>query len=358
MGRTLPDFPWDSLTSHAQTARAHPDGVVDLSVGTPVDDVPTVIQDALAAASNFPGYPTVAGTPALIDAARAWMARRLGVEGTPAVLPTIGSKELIATIGWLLEAPGAVAIPDLAYPTYEVGALLAGCKPVRVAEGELPPPDASLVWVNSPSNPTGGVRTAAELAGVVAWGRANGALVVSDECYVELGWDGPKPVSVLHPSVCGDSHDGVLAIHSLSKRSSFAGYRCGLVAGDSRAVAKLLELRKHAGLIVPGPVQAAAAAALHDDAHVEVQRARYSKRRSLLAAALAVAGFELELSNAGLYLWMTRGESCWESVSWLAERGILVAPGSFYGPAGEHHIRVALTATDERVAAAVKRLTS
>ena len=356
MARSLPDFPWDSLASHAQKARSHPDGVVDLSVGTPVDPVPAVIQAALSAASNFPGYPTVAGTPELIDAARRWMSRRLGVDGAPAVLPTIGSKELIALIAWLLEAPGVIAIPDLAYPTYEVGALLAGCTPVRFGDDEEPPDHSSLVWLNSPSNPTGAVRTAAELRDVVTWARARGALVVSDECYIELGWDGPTPVSILHPSVCGDSFDGVLAIHSLSKRSNFAGYRCGLVAGDSQAVAKLLELRKHAGLIVPGPVQAAAAAALDDDAHVDEQRERYARRRSLLSAALAVAGFQVSHSNAGLYLWVTREESCWDSVSWLAERGILVAPGSFYGPAGAEHIRVALTATDERVDAGVKRL--
>ena len=358
MARTLPDFPWDALADYAETAKAHPDLVVDLSVGTPVDPVPTVIQEALSKAADFPGYPTVAGTPELIDAARRWMTRRLGVEGAPAVIPTIGSKELIALIGWLLEAPGVIAIPELAYPTYEVAALLAGCEPVRVADHAMPPANTSLVWVNSPSNPTGAVRTAAELREVVAWARSVGALVVSDECYIELGWDGPAPVSVLHPSVCGASYDGVLAVHSLSKRSNFAGYRCGLVAGDAVAVAKLLELRKHAGLIVPGPVQAAAAVALDDDAHVVEQRERYAKRRSLLTAALGVAGFEITHSNAGLYLWATRGESCWDSVAWLADRGILVAPGSFYGPGGANHIRVALTATDERVAAAISRLTS
>lgn len=286
------------------------------------------------------------------------MSRKLGVHGGPAVLPTIGSKELVALLGWLIEAPGPIAFPALAYPTYEVGAILAGREPVRYADGELPPKGTTMVWLNSPSNPTGAVKTAAELKTIVDWARANNALVVSDECYVELGWEGPAPVSVLHPSVCGDSFRGVLAVHSLSKRSNFAGYRCGFVAGDPSAIARLTEVRKHIGMLVPAPVQAAAAAALNDDAHVELQRNRYSRRRSMLKSALNAAKFTIEHSQAGLYLWATRGESCWDTVAWLAERGILAAPGEFYGPAGANHVRIALTASDERVHAAVDRLTA
>jgi aspartate/methionine/tyrosine aminotransferase len=142
----------------------------------------------------------------------------------------------------------------------------------------------------------------------------------------------------------------------LSKRSNLAGYRAGFITGDAAVVAGLLEVRKHAGMMVPAPVQAAMVAALDDDAHVEVQRSRYSARSAVLRPALEAAGFTIEHSQAGLYLWATRDEDCWTTVNWFAERGILVAPGSFYGVAGGRHVRVALTATDERVDAAAKRL--
>jgi succinyldiaminopimelate transaminase len=215
-----------------------------------------------------------------------------------------------------------------------------------------------LVWVNSPSNPTGRVLPVAHLRKVVDWARPRGAVVASDECYLTLGWEGQPPVSVLSPMVCGESFDGVLAVHSLSKRSNLAGYRAGFVAGDPALVAELLAVRKHAGMMVPAPVQAAMAAALDDEAHVKEQRDRYQRRRAALLSALTAAGFEVAHSDAGLYLWATRGEDCWSTVDWLAQRGILVAPGTFYGPTGAQHVRVALTATDERVATAVARLTT
>jgi succinyldiaminopimelate transaminase len=233
---------------------------------------------------------------------------------------------------------------------------VAGAQVVAAdATTALGPAPVSLVWVNSPSNPTGRVLPAEHLAKVVAWARERGALVVSDECYLELGWDA-EPVSILDPRVCGGSHEGLLAVHSLSKRSNLAGYRAGLVLGDPRLVASLLQARKHLGLMVPAPVQAAAAVALADEAHVAEQRERYARRRGALLTGLLDAGFGIEHSEAGLYLWATRGQECWDTVGWFAERGILVAPGEFYGPAGARHVRVALTATDERVAAAVRRL--
>jgi succinyldiaminopimelate transaminase len=331
-------------------ASRHPDGIADLSVGTPVDPTPQVVQAALQAASDAPGYPLTAGSPELLAAARGWLHRRLGAPADVAVLPTIGSKELVALLPLLLGYRGDVLIPELAYPTYDVGARIAGCTPVLQWT-----PDTSMLWLNSPSNPTGRVMPVAELAQTVAQARSRGAVVVSDECYVELGWEA-DPVSVLHPSVSGGSLTGVLAVHSLSKRSSAAGLRLGLVSGDPVLVAQLLELRKHLGLIVPAPVQAAGVAAFGDDAHVQVVRSRYAARRALLLPALRAAGFTVQHSEAGLYLWATRGEPCWQSVQWLAERGILVAPGEFYGSAGSEHVRVALTATDERIAAAVARL--
>ena len=194
------------------------------------------------------------------------------------------------------------------------------------------------------------------LAKVVAWARERGAVVASDECYLEFGWDA-EPVSILHPDVCGGSHDGLLAVHSLSKRSNMAGYRAGFVAGDPALVADLHEVRRHAGMVVSAPVQAAMVAALGDHAHVVEQRRLYRARREMLAAALDEAGFTIEHSEGSLYLWATRDEPGIDSVQWLAERGVLVAPGDFYGPAGARHIRVSLTATDERVEAGCARLT-
>lgn len=361
----LPDFPWDTLADHAARARSHPDGVVDLSVGTPVDPVPPLIQRALASVADVPGYPATYGTPELRQSATDSLSRRFGVTGVDRVdvLPTIGSKELVAWLPTLLEVgPGdLMVIPELAYPTYEVGGLLAGAEVVRAdgfaVEGStaLGARRPKLVWLNSPANPTGQVLPAEHLRKVVDWARERDVVVASDECYLTLGWDA-EPMSVLHPSVSGGDATGLLAVHSLSKSSSLAGYRAAFVAGDAGLIGQLLEVRKHAGLIVPRPVQEAMTVALADDEHVRDQRERYARRRAILRTAFVDAGFTIEHSEGGLYLWATRGDPAWDSVSWLAERGILVAPGTFYGPTGDRHVRVALTATDERVAAAAKRL--
>lgn len=356
----LPEFPWDRLAPYGDTARAHADGIVDLSIGTPVDPTPAVVQEALRAASDAPGYPLTVGTPALRGALTDWVRRRLGAEVTAdEVVPTIGSKELVALLVQLLGIHGKqVLLPALAYPTYDVGARLAGCEPVPTDDPTAHDPSkVGLVWLNSPSNPTGRVLPAAELTRVVDWGREHGVLVASDECYLELGWEA-EPVSLLHPSVSGGSTAGLLALHSLSKRSNLAGYRAGFAIGDPRAVALVVEARKHIGLLPPAPVQAATIAALGDDAHVAEQKERYRARREVLRAAVEKAGFRVDHSEAGLYLWVTRDEDCWATVLWLAERGILAAPGAFYGEAGARHVRMALTATDERIAAATTRLTS
>lgn len=357
----LPDFPWDLLEPAKAAAAQHPDGIVDLSIGTPVDPVPALVRRALAEASDAPGYPLTAGSPELRAALRAWVASACGADPERVgVLPTIGSKELVAWLPTLLGlGPGDVAvIPRVCYPTYEVGVRLAGATVVRAdALTALGPTGrVRLIWVNSPGNPTGQVLPAAHLRKVVDWARERGAVVASDECYLPLGWD-EQPVSVLSPQVTAGSYDGVLAVHSLSKRSNLAGYRAGFVAGDPELVSALLAVRKHAGMIVPAPVQAAMTVALGDETHVARQRERYAARREALRAALLKAGFAIEHSAAGLYLWATRDEECWATVDWFAQRGILVAPGAFYGPTGERHVRVALTGTDERVAAAVARIT-
>lgn len=356
----LPDFPWDHLAAYAERARAHPHGVVDLSVGTPVDSTPDVVQSAMAQATDAPGYPLTVGR---VDTRRAcvdWLARRFGVTGLPVegVLPVIGSKELIATLPTHLGVGRGdlVVYPELAYPTYEVGAALAGARAVATDSlTSLGPEAVTIVWVNSPSNPTGRVLPVEHLRKVVDWCRERGALLVSDECYLECAWEA-TPVSVLHPDVCGGDHSGLLTVQSLSKRSNMAGYRCAFVAGDRDVVRELLAVRRNLGLMMPGPQQHAMQVALDDDQHVTEQHARYERRRSQLKAALVGAGFRIDASEASLYLWATRDEPCWETVGWLADRGILVAPGAFYGAAGSTHVRVAFTATDERVAAAVRRL--
>jgi succinyldiaminopimelate transaminase len=358
----LPDFPWDHLASYADRARRHPDGVVDLSVGTPVDPTPEVVQAALRAAADAPGYPVTIGRAETRRACVDWLSRRHGVTGLglDAVLPVIGSKELIASMALHLGVGGRdlVAYPALAYPTYEVGAALAGARAMAADSLTAFGPEVpALMWINSPSNPTGKVLGLEHLRKVVEWCRDRGTILVSDECYLEMAWEA-EPLSVLHPSVCGGSHDGILAVHSLSKRSNLAGYRCGFVAGDPALVGELLAVRKNLGLMMPGPQQVAMAAALDDDEHVVVQHGTYAARRARLRAALEVAGFRIDHSEASLYLWATRDEDCWASVDRLADLGVLVAPGSFYGPAGHRHVRVAFTATDERIAAAVARLTA
>ncbi|AIV34379.1 bifunctional succinyldiaminopimelate transaminase/glutamate-prephenate aminotransferase [Streptomyces sp. R1] len=356
----LPTFPWDKLEPYKKTATAHPGGIVDLSVGTPVDPVPELIQKALVDAADSPGYPTVWGTPALRDAITGWVERRLGARGVTHrhVLPVVGSKELVAWLPTQLGlGPGdKVAFPRLAYPTYEVGARLARAEYEAYEDPtELDPAGLKLLWLNSPSNPTGKVLSKADLTRIVAWAREHGVLVVSDECYLELGWEA-DPVSVLHPDVNGGSYDGLVAVHSLSKRSNLAGYRAAFLAGDPAVLGPLLEIRKHGGMMTSAPTQAAVVAALGDDEHVRVQRERYAARRTVLREALLGHGFRIEHSEASLYLWATRDESCWTTVARLADRGILVAPGDFYGPAGENFVRVALTATDERIRTAADRL--
>ncbi|MFW7414420.1 succinyldiaminopimelate transaminase [Demequina sp. SO4-18] len=364
--RALPDFPWDSLVPYRERAQEHPDGVVDLSVGTPVDPTPALIQRALADAANAPGYPTTHGTVELRRAVVDWFARTRGVTGVDpdAVLPTVGSKELVAWLPALLGlSRGDVVVhPATAYPTYAVGAILAGASAVATdsvgdwAERD----DVKLVWINSPSNPTGAVLSREELRDIVTAARRIGAVVASDECYAALpwaeGWVQDGVPSVLDPDVCGGDHTGLLALYSLSKQSSLAGYRAAFAAGDPALIADLVQTRKHAGMIVPAPVQAAMTVALRDDRHVAAQRDVYRNRRELLLPALQAAGFSVSGSDAGLYLWASRDENCWETIEWLAERGIVAAPGSFYGVAGERHVRIALTATNERVRAGTHRL--
>lgn len=363
MALALPDFPWDLLTPYAEEARAHPRGIVDLSVGSPVDPTPEAVREALAAATDAHAYPATAGSPALREAIVAWYARRRDVPDlTPAnVIPTIGSKEFVALLPTLLGLrPGDVVVqPTAAYPSYAVGAAVVGATVLSSDEPEEWPAETRLVWLNSPGNPDGRVHSVEFLRRAVARARELGAVIANDECYAELDWSGDAPTpSILHPDVTQGSRRLTLSVYSLSKQSNLAGYRAGFVAGCSELVGELLTARKHLGLMPPAPVQAAMIAALGDETHVARQKQLYRRRREALAGALTASGFRIDGSQAGLYLWVTRDEDCWQTVAALARDGILVAPGAFYGEAGARHVRVALTATDERVDEAVSRLTA
>jgi len=355
----LPDFPWDSLVPFAARAKEHADGMIDLSVGSPVDPTPDVIRAALVEATDAHGYPQTAGTPALRSAIVEWYARRRGVTDlTEAnVLPTIGSKELIALMPLLLGLGrgDVVVFPRVAYPTYAIGAALVGATALASDDPAEWPTETKLVWINSPGNPDGSVRGVDFLRAAVARARELDAVVVNDECYAEFGWDAEAP-SILDPRIINGQRDHVLSVYSLSKQSNLAGYRGGFVAGCSDLIAQLLEARKHVGLIPPAPVQAAMIAALGDEHHVELQRSRYASRRDILKPALEAAGYRVDHSEAGLYLWVTAGDDAWTTIGALAELGILAAPGTFYGEDAHSHVRIALTATDAAISAAAARL--
>ena len=357
----LPDFPWDSLAPYRTRAMAHEDGLIDLSVGSPIDDTPDVARRALEQASMAPSYPLTAGSAELIAAMAAWWERRrnTGVLKHSQVLPTLGSKEMVGLLPTLLGlgSHDVVVIPKIAYPTYAVGAAVADATVVAEDNPDLWPESASLIWINSPSNPTGAVATRDYLVKAIARARKIGAVLASDECYIEMGWDIAHVPSLLDKDVTGGDHSHLLALCSLSKQSNLAGYRSGLLAGDEALIGPILLARKHVGLIMPAPIQAASVAALEDNAHVQAQRSRYRSRREVVFPALRRAGFQIDHSEAGLYAWATRDEECFESVEWLSERGILVAPGSFYGPRGSRHVRVALTASDDACERAAARLT-
>ena len=270
------------------------------------------------------------------------------------VLPLIGSKEFVAWLPTFLQAK-KVLFPKVAYPTYNVGAIMAGSEPIAVDLDAKQWPEVDLAWINSPSNPTGRVHTAEELKDAITYSRTHKTPVVSDECYLEFG-DTKEPASIL--AFTNADNANILAVHSLSKRSSMAGYRGAFVIGDPVLIKKILEIRKHAGMMVPLPIQHAMIAALSDDVHVGQQRSRYNARRKTLMPALESIGFRVDHSEAGLYIWCTRGEDSWKSVDALAQLGILVTPGIFYGADGSQHVRIALTATDAAIADATARITA
>ena len=350
----LPDFPWDALAPYGQKARAHPGGAIDLSQGTPVDPTPEFIQAELRAASNSPSYPVTTGSKDLRDAMERYGREVLGASGEFDVLPTIGSKEMVALLPFLLEAK-RILIPKIAYPTYKVGGLLNRAEVIEVDIDPIswPTKDVDLVWINSPSNPTGRVHSEDELKSVLQWSRKYSIPIASDECYLPFP-DLKRAISILE--LAQGDNSGLIALHSLSKRSNLAGYRAAFAIGDSSLIKRLLEIRKHMGMMVPLPVQRAMAVALSDEEHVGLQAERYRNRRRELASALTEIDYRVDHSDAGLYIWCTNGKSDWDSVSWFAERGVIVTPGGFYGDFGKEHIRIALTATDSKIKEVIARI--
>jgi succinyldiaminopimelate transaminase len=365
-GFVPPVYPFDRLGPMAALAEAVHGGMVDLSIGTPNDPPPDAVVAALAASGAERGYPASMGSPRLREAAADWLLRRLGVFVDPsAVAACIGTKELVAGLPhWLrLRTPDrdTVLYPAVSYPTYEMGAILAGCRAVPVPldrhwhldVGAIDPADAEralCLWSNSPGNPAGGVD---DLVAVAAWGREHGVPVLSDECYVEFTWQGERR------SILQSTGTGVLAVHSVSKRSNLAGARVGFYAGDPDLVHYLSEVRKHAGFMVPGPAQHAASVALDDDHHVDAQAARYRRRLERFARILGDAyGIEVPQPEGGIYLWVPApGGDAWAFVERLAaDGGCLVSPGEFYGPEAAGHVRIAVVQTDDRLELVARRL--
>jgi succinyldiaminopimelate transaminase len=360
MAFELPDFPWDSLDPYRATAKSHPGGLIDLSVGSPVDDTPELARDALRSAANAPSYPLTAGSLELRSVIASWWERRrnTGPLTPEQVIPTLGSKEMVGLLPTLLGlgSGDTIVIPEIAYPTYAVGAMVAGAELVVSDDPASWPQNTRLIWLNSPGNPTGNVLGVSRLREAVARARELGALIVNDECYAEMPWTVDRVPSILDREVTHGDHTGILALYSTSKQSNLAGYRAAVLAGDKNIVDQLLAVRKHLGLISPTPIQAALLRVLSDDHHVQLQRERYLARRKVLLGALESTDLVVDHSEAGLYLWVSRGENCWDTVSWCAELGILVTPGDFYGAKGAKHVRIALTASDKDIAEAARRL--
>jgi succinyldiaminopimelate transaminase len=360
----LVEYPWRRLERFREIASNHPQGLIDLSIGSPIDPTPELIQLALAEATNNPGYPKTAGSAELKAAVVNWFSRRRGVPALDVqqILPTVGSKEFISLLPLMLGLGegDAVVQPSVAYTAYAVGANLVGSQLVSSDNPADWPSNTKLIWLNSPSNPTGAVLSPVRLRLAVERARELGAVVVNDECYAELAWEDPWRSSgipsILDPAVVRGDFSGVLAIYSLSKVANLAGYRLGLAAGDANLIADLLNTRMHAGLMLPGPMQAAMTAALANDDYLSAVRSSYLERRVLLSAAFSRAGYQIESSEAGLYLWLRSTEASWEAIAKLAEAGVLVAPGDFYSAEASNHLRVALTVSTEQARAVSERL--
>ena len=362
MFQGLPEYPWQKLKPYEELAKSHSKGIVDLSVGSPVDPTPKIIQDALDNSSNAPGYPSTAGSLELRTAIVEWFARRRGVAGLSVeqVMPTIGSKEMISWLPLMLGlGPSDVVVqPRVAYTAYVVGAALCGAEIVSEDDPAKWPSNTKLIWLNSPGNPDGKVLDVADLKLALAKAKELGAVLASDECYAEMGWgrwESERIPSLLDPRVCSGDYENLIALYSLSKQSNLAGYRAAFAAGDQNLIKGLVNIRMHSGLIMPAPVQKAVTVALGDEEHVRAEWQVYRERRDVLLSAVKDYGFEIADSEAGLYIWATLGKDCWDTVREMAELGILVVPGEFYEKDSKF-VRFSLTATDEKISEGANRL--
>jgi succinyldiaminopimelate transaminase len=358
-GFVPPPYPYERLDEITELAARHDGGAVDLSIGTPCDPPPAAVVEAFGIGDTMRGYPPSIGTAAFRTAAAEWLHRRLKATVDPVteVAAVVGTKEFVASTPQYLRlrdpSRDTVLYPQISYPTYEMGAILAGCRPVPYRHlDDIAADDADralCVWVNTPANPTGELH---DLGAAAHWGRTRGIPVLSDECYAEFSW-ASDPTTILRVGT-----DGVLAVHSLSKRDNFAGARIGFYAGDRELVHYLREVRKHAGLMPAGPVQAAAVVALGDDAHVEVQRERYQRRLTTLRTILGTLGYEAPMPDGAFYLWVPAPDGeAWTAARDLAVRaGIVCSPGEFYGAASAGWFRLAAVQPDERIALAASRV--
>ncbi|KFI49109.1 succinyldiaminopimelate transaminase [Bifidobacterium biavatii] len=377
-------YDWSRIAGYKRTAKAAFGGMIDLSVGSPVDPVPDSVRAALAESSNDPnayGYPATIGTADLRAAIADWFHDCRNVDLAAigaAVVPTVGSKEAVALMASLLHfGEGDVIVqPAVSYPTYEIGTQLAGARTLKVADvadvdSWRNVPGVRAIWVNSPCNPTGDMLTAAQMVAIVAAAREIGAVVLSDECYALMTWGSaaadsdvtggtvtaglaPAPCA-LAADVCGGTADGVLVLYSLSKQSNMAGYRTAFIAGDAALVTPMIEYRKQIGQIIPGPVQAAMAAGLRDHAAVRTQHDRYRDRLGTLVSALRAYGYATNMPDGALYVWVrTKSGDCWQDMATLAEIGIIASPGEFYG--APEYLRFSATASDQAIADAAERL--
>ncbi|MDY5584947.1 MAG: succinyldiaminopimelate transaminase [Arcanobacterium sp.] len=367
-GSTLPDFPWDTLTEIRVKAAAYPEGAIDLTIGTPVDPIPAVIQNALVDSADSPGYPPNLGSAQWNKVMREFLANQHRVRAAELLIfPALGSKEMVALLPAMLGfgVEHCVAYPSISYPTYEVGAKLAGAQQVKIDPESNPdswPTNISLLWLNSPGNPDGHVLDVLQLRKIVAWARRNNTIVVSDECYSTLPWEVDSVPSLLSDEVCDGNADNLILLYSFSKQSNMAGYRAAFVAGDAKLLHPVTEIRKHAGFMMSAPVQEAMIAAATNPEHIVEQREVYRRRRNILLAAVQKFGLRNDpLNRAGLYLWVDdpKGDRrAADLVQDFAELGIIVTPGSFYGEDGVKFVRISLTASDEEIEAAAQRLKS
>ena len=360
----LPPYPYDLLDPYRLKATQHDGGVIDLSVGTPCDPPPQEAIRALTESESERGYPPSIGSQEFRKSCQQWVKRCFDVDldFERHIASCIGTKEFVVSAPTYLRLrtpdKDTVLYPEISYPSYAMGAHLSGCRavPVKVdGKGqlileELEPDDIErslMLWVNYPSNPTGAI---ADLNAIADWGRSHDVPIFSDECYAEFVW-GREPSTVLTSGL-----SGVVAVHSLSKRSNLAGIRVGFYAGDEDLVHWLKEVRKHSGKMVPGPVQAAASIAYSDDQHVEEQKLRYRNRLEFLQSCLKSLDIESELPQGSFYLWVHSGSiDAWDLVDRLAsEVGALAAPGTFFG--SSNHIRIAAVQPLEKLELISERL--